>query len=990
MKGIHTSSIFLAAAVAFTAACKMAGPVEGEPAATTVVVSFTSEMPETRAAFTEPDGNSYPVLWQSGDKVKLFLNGMDVNPSSDKGVMEASISEDKKTAWFQISLPDPGEMESFNYGAVSPASAFSSFDEFSGLLSLTIPEVQQSSALSCDPSAMLLWAAAGPYGSIHDPVKLPFRHLTAYGKLTLTGLKGTLNEVELASERNLAGVYRHPSQTDPQSAVEILVPETPVNQIRIAATNPESVWFACAPEDWSGSTLRVTATTSEGVFIRSLTFPADRVMKPGSVASFTVDMSETSGKTDVFEENHIVFSFGAISDVHINSTTNSYATKFINALNQLKTRAAANDPDGLDAVVVAGDLTDQPQNTQVQIGYFKTLYERVLDPKAVPMIYTVGNHDANPSYWWTSNTIIQAAVMSQVLGADYFLTDLDNTMRAGYECRHNLVAGYHILSVTPTGTYPVTYPAETKVWLDATLQELTAADPERYIFFNTHPMIENTCYGSLLGTPMGIALSPIWSGNDSWATRDLTDILKKYPQVVTFGGHLHFPLHDPRSIWQGDFTSFGCGSVRYMAIENGGYQDMKSDTVMNDCEQVSDGWLIQLDRNGNMRATALDFLGNAVIGVPYEMPYPHADKSHLSRYGSNRAESNQAPVLDTSQINMYTRQVGSLSSTVVEWAKAQDDEFAHHYSLVLYKDGSYVNSWKYLADFYLHPQASGMKDKWSVSVGSLTAGTYEVKLTAYDSWDASATVTKSFTIEGPQPMEKGLYADIDFTGGTPRDNKGKVTVTNRGASIAETAVTHAGQSYNVPAMRAGASQYVECQFNEIGSFDEARAFMGEGFSIETMFVDREPGTVANNNNGIHGVFCGTQYGGWGLALRSSKVPYLVVGENTKNNYVILDASASISATDLTHVVCVYDPSVRKATVYINGSASASKSISGSFYPGDGNTYNRFCLGADISLTSIPDYPCTDMIITDAKFYTGALDATAVQAAYQAAVKALNQ
>ena len=975
--------MILAAAVAFTAACKMAGPVEGEPAATTVVVSFTSEMPETRAAFTEPDGNSYPVLWQSGDKVKLFLNGMDVNPSSDKGVMEASISEDKKTAWFQISLPDPGEMESFNYGAVCPASAFSSFDEFSGLLSLTIPEVQQSSALSCDPSAMLLWAAAGPYGSIQDPVKLPFRHLTAYGKLTLTGLKGTLNEVELASERNLAGVYRHPSQTDPQSAVEILVPETPVNQIRIAATNPESVWFACAPEDWSGSTLRVTATTSEGVFIRSLTFPADRVMKPGSVASFTVDMSEASGKTDVFEENHIVFSFGAISDVHINSTTNSYATKFINALNQLKTRAAANDPDGLDAVVVAGDLTDQPQNTQVQIGYFKTLYERVLDPKAVPMIYTVGNHDANPSYWWTSNTIIQAAVMSQVLGADYFLTDLDNTMRAGYECRHNLVAGYHILSVTPTGTYPVTYPAETKAWLDATLQELTAAEPERYIFFNTHPMIENTCYGSLLGTPMGIALSPIWSGNDSWATRDLTDILKKYPQVVTFGGHLHFPLHDPRSIWQGDFTSFGCGSVRYMAIENGGYQDMKSDTVMNDCEQVSDGWLIQLDRNGNMRATALDFLGNAVIGVPYEMPYPHADKSHLSRYGSNRAESNQAPVLDTSQINMYTRQVGSLSSTVVEWAKAQDDEFAHHYSLVLYKDGSYVNSWKYLADFYLHPQASGMKDKWSVSVGSLTAGTYEVKLTAYDSWDASATVTKSFTIEGPEPMQKGLYADIDFTGGTPRDSKGKVTVTNKGASIAETAVTHAGQSYNVPAMRAGASQYVECQFNEIGSFDEARAFMGEGFSIEAFFVDKVPGGA------VHGVFCGTQQGGWGLALRATGVPYFIVGEGSYNNYVSVDAKSAASSSELTHAVCVYDVTAKKMHLYLNGLLNNSYSISGSFYPAAAPCFNRFCLGADIS-GGTPDFPCTDMIITDAKFYTSVLDADAVKAAYQAAVKALKQ
>ncbi len=983
MKGIHTSSIFLAAAVAFTAACKMAGPVEGEPAATTVVVSFTSEMPETRAAFTEPDGNSYPVLWQSGDKVKLFLNGMDVNPSSDKGVMEASISEDKKTAWFQISLPDPGEMESFNYGAVSPSSAFSSFDEFSGLLSLTIPEVQQSSALSCDPSAMLLWAAAGPYGSIHDPVKLPFRHLTAYGKLTLTGLKGTLNEVELASERNLAGVYRHPSQTDPQSAVEILVPETPVNQIRIAATNPESVWFACAPEDWSGSTLRVTATTSEGVFIRSLTFPADRVMKPGSVASFTVDMSEASGKTDVFEEGHIVFSFGAISDTHIESTSGTVAEKFKSALNQLKSQAALKDADGLDAMVLAGDLTQTGSSVYVQTGYFKTLYEQLFNPRDVPMIYTVGNHDANPSVWWTSNTIAQAAVMAQVLGDDYFLTDQDMTMRAGYECRDNLVAGYHILSVTPTGTGPVTYPAETKAWLDAKLQALTEADPERYVILNTHPMIENTCYGSLLGTPTGIAQSDIWQASDNWATRDLTSILQKYPQVVTFGGHLHFPLNDPRSLWQGDFTSLGCGSTRYMAIENGKYEDMSSATVMKDCNEFSQGWLIQIDRNGNLRATAMDFYHSAVIGQPYEIPYPHADKSHLSRYGANRPAANQPPVLDASKLQMTSRQIGTLTSTAVEWAKASDDEFVHHYVLKITKGGSTVVSRKYLADFYRHPQASGMKDQWSVSLGSLSAGTYDVTLTAYDSWDASATVTKSFTIEGPQPMEKGLYADIDFTGGTPRDSKGKVTVTNRGASIAETAVTHAGQSYNVPAMRAGASQYVECQFNEIGSFDEARAFMGEGFSIEAFFVDKAPGGA------VHGVFCGTQQGGWGLALRATGVPYFIVGEGSYNNYVSVDAKSAASSSELTHAVCVYDVTAKKMHLYLNGLLNNSYSISGSFYPAAAPCFNRFCLGADIS-GGTPDFPCTDMIITDAKFYTSVLDADAVKAAYQAAVKALNQ
>ena len=982
------SCITFAAAVVLTAACKMVGPVEEQQAVSTVSVSFTSEMPATRAAFTEPEDGNYPVLWQEGDEVKLFLNGSEVNESSDKGVMKARLSADAKVANFEITLPDPGELESFNYGVLSPASAFLGWDMFSDLISVTIPDTQHASALSCDPAAMLLWAAAGPYGDVHDPVKLPFQHLTAYGKLSLTGLKGSLSEVELVSDRNLAGVYRHPSQTDPHAAVETLSPEAPVGRIRILATDPESVWFACLPSDWGGSTLTVTATTSEGFFTKSVTFPAeDREMKAGWIARISVDMSTAADKTDVFDEGHIVFSFGAISDTHIESTSGAVAQKFISALNQLKSRAAEKDVDGLDAVVVAGDLTQTGSSVYAQTGCFKSLYEQVFKPRQVPMIYTVGNHDANPSYWWTSSTIVQAAVMSQVLGDDYFLTDQDQTMRTGYECRDNLIAGFHILSVTPTGTNPVTYPAETKAWLDAKLQALTEADPERYIILNTHPMIDNTCYGSLLGTPTGKALSDIWDANDSWATRDLTDILKKYPQVVTFGGHLHFPLNDPRSFWQGDFTSLGCGSTRYMAIENGKYEDMSSATVMKDCNEFSQGWLIQLDRSGNLRATAMDFYRSSIIGQPYEIPYPHSDKSHLTRFAPDRKDRNQAPVFPEGS-DCSIVQPSPSSPTLLNWEAARDDQMVHHYVLEVKQDGAVQIRKKFLADFYLHPLASDMKKNWSTSLGTLATGTYEVVLTAYDSWDASARIAKTVTVEGPQPVDVTLYSDIEFSNGTITDKQGKLSIENRGATIASTTVSHGGQTYTVPAVKAGAGKNVRCQFNEITSTGEASAFFCAGFSVEAMFVDKAPGA---GSNAVHGVVCGTQYGGWGLALRANGTPYFIVGENQYNTYVSVDASSAASKTELTHVVCVYDPFARKMSIYVNGTLSATQTISGSFYLGAQDTYNRFCLGADIAVNdATTDFNCTDMVITDAKFYTGTLDAAAVTSAYQAAVAALKQ
>ena len=975
--------MFLAAVVFSTAACRMTQEEETPEEKGPLTVQFSAAIPDTRAAFLEPVGDRYPAVWQMGDRVKLLVNNSEINPSTDKGVAALSLSEDSKKASFSVSIPDPGTVESLNFSVISPASAYAGKGSTTGLSQVTIPSEQNASVLSPDARAMLLCAFAGPYGSVPEQIGLNFSHLAAYGFISLTGLPEgeTLQSLTLHSDRILAGLFAADAVSSTLSVVD------GVDRITVSSQHADAVWFACAPGDWSGSTLELTAVTTGGSYTVTRTLPSDREMKAGQVARLSVDMDVPPAKSDVFDEKKIVFSFGALSDVHINnsSESNQYSQKFINALNQLKGRAAENDTDGLDAVVVAGDLTDQPSSTQAQIGYFKKFYEKVFDPKLVPMIYTVGNHDANPSYWWTSNTIIQAAVMSQVLGTDYFLTDQDNTMRAGYECRDNLVAGYHILSVTPTGSNPVVYPPETKAWLDAKLHELTAADPERYIFFNTHPMIENTCYGSLLGTPTGKAQSAIWNSNDTWATRDLTSILAKYPQVVTFGGHLHFPLNDPRSFWQGDFTSLGCGSVRYMAIENGAYQDMKSDTVMKDCEQFSQGWLIQLDVNGNMRATALDFYRSAIIGKPYETPYPHADKSHLSRFGSSRASANQAPVIDPSKFRAVTRQLGSYSTTDIEWAKAADDEFVHHYYLVLRKNGTFVNSWKYLADFYLSPQPSGMKDVWTLSLGTLPAGNYECVLTAYDSWDASNTCSMTFTVEEAQPSGPEVFADIDFSGGAVTDAKDRLLIANRGATVASTSVSHGGHTYTVPALKASASKSVRCQFKDITNSDMATYFFRAGFSVEAMFVDRSPGTA------IHGVMCGTQMGGWGLAMRANGTPYFIVGEDSYNNYVSVDAASTISTSELTHVVCVYDPVAKKMSIYINGALSRSGSISGIFYLGAGDTFNRFCLGADIAPDdAATDFNCTDMVITDAKFYVGALDAAAVQAAYQAAVQALNQ
>ena len=418
-------------------------------------------------------------------------------------------------------------------------------------------------------------------------------------------------------------------------------------------------------------------------------------------------------KTPDFDETQIVASLAMLSDTHIGNGYGSEA-KFTAALRQLGAQAAIHDIDGIDGVVIVGDVTDA--NNANQAWSFKSLYENVYSPADVPMVYTIGNHDIlNP--------------LNSVLGDAYLETDMGTKdMRENHECRHNVIAGVHILGIAPNHYGATTYDDTAKQWLDDTLAELTAEDPEKYVLVITHPMIYDTCYGSLLGT--------------YWYTTQLTSILRKYPQAVTFGGHLHFPINDPRSIWQGEFTSMGCGSVSYMAIEDGKYEYMKSATVMKDAGDISSGLLLQFDVSGNMRITRMFFSADACFGEPWEISYPVEDKSHLAKYNfAARTAANTAPRLTSLDVTTH----GDYATA--QWAAGEDDEFVHHYTLKLYKDGSVISTKKILADFYRHARTDGMKTLWSEAFTGLTSGSYELRIIAEDSWGAVSNVlSKAFTL----------------------------------------------------------------------------------------------------------------------------------------------------------------------------------------------------------------------------------------------------
>ncbi len=471
----------------------------------------------------------------------------------------------------------------------------------------------------------------------------------------------------------------------------------------------------------------------------------------------------TKNGPEAFDESSVVLSVGVVSDVHINTGVPETSRKWKNALLQLGVKASESDPDGLDGVLVAGDLIDYPSDPAIL--EFKKVYESVINPEVVPLIYTVGNHDV-PNYKWSETMVKDAEYIRKAFGDSYFQSDVDKDAGERLECRHCVLKDYDILTITPDGTSPVVYSPEALKWLDGKLKEITSKNPSRYVIVITHPMLYDTVYGSLLGEADGIWKSFL---PGYWATRELPEILSKYPQVVAFGGHLHFPLNDPRSVWQGNYTALGCASIRYMALEAGGYEDMAGQTTMKDKDEFSQGNLVQFDKKGNMRIYRMDFYNKDVIGEPLVMGRPAKNKKHLEAYSfTNRAAANEAPVLskiDASVLMPSEPWVKKVAKGIsVNFASGEDDEFVHHYVVSLAEDGKEISSKKILADFYKHPDPSEMKRSWSVSFSLddlpeaftaldpiglpvLKPGTYTVSLTAFDSWDAkSEELTTEVTV----------------------------------------------------------------------------------------------------------------------------------------------------------------------------------------------------------------------------------------------------
>ena len=245
------------------------------------MIRFVAESIETRTTFGSPTGGKYPTLWTTNKDVKVA-----VNYTSSKDV-SVTPSSDSKTAKFEaeLNLPEAGP---YTFMALSPATASVALSAEHKSWNVNIPAAQTPLTGSVDEDAQIIAAVSSAYEAAPDKVSFQFKHVTAYGHFSIKNLNlsgAAVQSVSLTSSVPFAGRwYYYPEDGTVQA-------NSASSTITLTTTSVNDVWFACAPADLSGATLKVTVATDKGSFEKTVTCPASANLASGDVFKFAVDFS---------------------------------------------------------------------------------------------------------------------------------------------------------------------------------------------------------------------------------------------------------------------------------------------------------------------------------------------------------------------------------------------------------------------------------------------------------------------------------------------------------------------------------------------------------------------------------------------------------------------------------------------------------------------------------------------------------------------------
>lgn len=269
---------------------------------------------------------------------------------------------------------------------------------------------------------------------------------------------------------------------------------------------------------------------------------------------------------------------GVISDIHVDAPKGDFmifgdTTTFESTLRYFRERA-------VDGVVITGDMADCGMRNQ--LACVAEAWERIFpnnrgaSGERVEKLFIFGNHDMEGCNNWGFNKRYEHkdSFFREVIATDPKKAWEDIFHEPYAPIWTKEVKGYRFVGAhwVPGQKHGILGIEE---WFSKHGNEI---DPKLPFFYLQHQHPKGTCH-----------LENAWGADNGLATK----VLSRFPNAVAFSGHSHIPLTDPAAIWQGAFTSVGCGSLRFAggmfplaSVGPEGYENTRKNSLMPNYEGV--------------------------------------------------------------------------------------------------------------------------------------------------------------------------------------------------------------------------------------------------------------------------------------------------------------------------------------------------------------------------------------------------------------------
>ena len=380
-----------------------------------------------------------------------------------------------------------------------------------------------------------------------------------------------------------------------------------------------------------------------------------------------------------------VFRFVICSDAHIEGIGSAGYDRLKKVIDFSLDFASKDEKyNKIDKFFIAGDITNE--GTKAEFDAFKEIYDYGAEKGAHFLCTVAKGHDS---------------ITMGKKSLEYF------TSLTGQETDfHRVIGGYHFIGISTSRMKKHFNSQFQKMWLKKELDKAVKDTPDKPVFVMHHEHVKYTVFGSY--------------DEDGWGKILFADLLKKYPNVVDFSGHSHYPVNDPRSVWQNEFTAIGTGSLKYTELTVDGAKKIHPEFF----DQCANFLIVEADRESNLRIICVDCLAQNVL-CEYYLKNP-ADRNNRDYIEIKQRSMSSAPVFPDNAEIILSGEDGFYKA---EYTKAESTDgmpvFLYRVSVET-SDGKNVKTRKTVPAYFLYSSDS----KQITCLGRLTPGEYRIKISA--------------------------------------------------------------------------------------------------------------------------------------------------------------------------------------------------------------------------------------------------------------------